>query len=383
MTRAAMLFLFIFLVTGWDSDTPARSAELRDLLADNAALAYWPAFAMLPDLEDAEQAALRKAVHEFGPINDRLTRLVRANQNALSEMYRGTRCSHCVWGTAFEQGPNALLSHLSQARELARFSCLRSRVRFEQSRHADAVEDLTATMMLARHIGSDEILISLLVRIAIEDTAIDIAARYLPALDTGAVDQLAEGIKALPPGKNLSDAVGMEKTLMLEWFIDKLSQPGGKEELLKLFPDQKDSNFIALTRLSQQELRQAAIKLRPVYDRLRELATRSPDALDDQAGAIGEDLRGATRTIGGLLLPGVVRSRRAEAVHQARQAMLQAAIAVVRDGKEALGESLHRDPFGNGPFTYTKVQGGFEIQSQLVDQEGEPVTLTVGRKSSS
>ena len=57
---------------------------------------------------------------------------------------------------------------------------------------------------------------------------------------------------------------------------------------------------------------------------------------------------------------------------------LQAAIAVVTDGREALKK--HKDPFGDGPFEYKALQdGGFELKSKVKIPEKGPVTLTVGR----
>jgi hypothetical protein len=57
--------------------------------------------------------------------------------------------------------------------------------------------------------------------------------------------------------------------------------------------------------------------------------------------------------------------------------MLLAAVAVAHDGPEKLKEI--RDPFGEGPFEYRKLESGFELKSKL-KFDGEPVTLTVGAR---
>ena len=38
-----------------------------------------------------------------------------------------------------------------------------------------------------------------------------------------------------------------------------------------------------------------------------------------------------------------------------------------------------KDPFGDGPFEYRKLDRGFELKSKLVNQD-KPVTLTVGQR---
>jgi hypothetical protein len=69
----------------------------------------------------------------------------------------------------------------------------------------------------------------------------------------------------------------------------------------------------------------------------------------------------------------VAANRRAET----RMAMLLAAIAVLESGPEKLAGI--KDPFGDGPFNYRKLEKGFELSSKLEDK-GKPVTLTVGVK---
>ncbi len=55
------------------------------------------------------------------------------------------------------------------------------------------------------------------------------------------------------------------------------------------------------------------------------------------------------------------------------------AIAVVRRDKTALLPKDLQDPFGSGPFSYNRREGGFELVSKLIDRNGNPLTLTVGR----
>ena len=80
-----------------------------------------------------------------------------------------------------------------------------------------------------------------------------------------------------------------------------------------------------------------------------------------------------------LLLPSFVPARRNEAASAIRLLMLQAAIAVVKDGQAALKQEDLADPYGDGPYKYVELDGGFRIESRLIDRHGKPVTLAVGR----
>jgi len=69
----------------------------------------------------------------------------------------------------------------------------------------------------------------------------------------------------------------------------------------------------------------------------------------------------------------VTAQRRSEV----RMAMLLAAVAVVEGGPEKLAGI--KDPFGDGPFGYRKLDSGFELSSKLLEKD-KPVTLAIGQK---
>ena len=70
--------------------------------------------------------------------------------------------------------------------------------------------------------------------------------------------------------------------------------------------------------------------------------------------------------------------RQNEARLEVRRAMLKAAIAVQLDGKDALKN--YPEPYGDGPFGYEAIDGGFELKSKFKYKD-QPVTLTVGRET--
>jgi hypothetical protein len=77
-----------------------------------------------------------------------------------------------------------------------------------------------------------------------------------------------------------------------------------------------------------------------------------------------------------VLLPAIDQVLAKDHRHKARFALLFAAIAVAQDGPEKLKEI--KDPYGDGPFEYRKLDKGFELKSKLTF-EGQSVTLVAGQ----
>lgn len=378
VATVALLSLVVLSATRQIRGQPIPTPD--DPLAQNAALAYWQAFAMLPETTDPQGEALDAAIDGKGPITAELATVLEESQGALRELHRGAKRSRCVWGTAFEEGPNALLSHLGRARELAKLAILRARSHFDQGHADQAINDVKAVMTLARHVGSEGLLISILVQYSIERPVIEMTARYLPGLDAAAVRDLERMLGDLPASVTMADAVRLEKQAMLEWFISQLSEPGGMDAVFAIVGNEDNSNVKELRNYSQPELLQAAIALRPIYDKLSLLMELAPADLEKkaEAAAVEPQFKGPVKYLAGLLLPAVIAARTSEAAHDTRLALLKAAIAVVTQGESALKSPSLKDPFGDGPFGYRKVTGGFELQSELVARDGSRVKLAVG-----
>ena len=77
-----------------------------------------------------------------------------------------------------------------------------------------------------------------------------------------------------------------------------------------------------------------------------------------------------------MVLPGLKSIRDVRDRNTASWALFRVAMAIVRDGASSL--DTMSDPFGDGPFQYAKLDGGFRLTSQFKFR-GEPVELTVGQ----
>lgn len=345
-------------------------------LAQNAALQYWKAFASLPDASKEQDKAIREAL-ESGTMDQPARELVAASGPALREMRKGAAMEQCCWGVSLEEGPNAVLPHLSKARQLARIACLRAEASFASGDASEATDNIGAVIALGRHCGKDAILISLLVDYAIEQMAINTIAANLPSLDQQQLKALAEQLDSLPELPGVVDAVRAEKELFAGWIIRVLSKPDGKEQLSGVIPDAED-----IAKHSREELLAAAKDVYGFYDRLAEVVAGSPAEVKQAEKRLMTDpgIKGPGRDMALGLVPAIGSARMVEAEHQTRLALMKAAIAVQLDGPEVLKGDAHQDPFGSGPFTYTKTADGFELKSSFVNRKDEPVSLTVGRR---
>ena len=117
-------------------------------------------------------------------------------------------------------------------------------------------------------------------------------------------------------------------------------------------------------------------KLQPTYDELAELMALPPTEFDARYPDFAKRAK-ETSPASQMMLPAMEKTVAAQRRSEARMAMLLASIAVVEGGPEKLAGI--KDPFGDGPFEYRKLDTGFELSSKLLE-DGKPVTLTVGQK---
>jgi hypothetical protein len=112
------------------------------------------------------------------------------------------------------------------------------------------------------------------------------------------------------------------------------------------------------------------------YDELAKLVSLPKQEFDTQYAEFEKRAKAAA-PMTSVLLPTMDKLVAKQDRNTARMALLLAAIAVANDGPDALAKI--DDPFGDGPFEYRKLDGGFELKSALVVDE-KPVTLTVGKQ---
>lgn len=375
--KATSYFLFPLIAWGLVCATPMPAAQ-TDAAQGNAALSYWQAFAVMPELTD-EQDEMLKNGNQVS-LDDSVAELVAKCENALELLHRGARMPQCTWGTVLEDGPAVLLPHLSKARQLGRVAGLRARYRFHNDDQQGAVEDVVATLVLARRTGGEALLISVLVQFAIEEIAVQAIAPQLLDLSEAQLSQFAAQLSTLPPRTTIGQGIESERKWILGWMRRKFVSSNSAEEREEALRDLLGDNHPELSKAREylndtDTVEKHLDEVGKYYDEMQRIlklpGTELPAAWNDLEGRIKQEPNGLVQ----LLLPAIGSAQRAEQTALARLAMLETAMAIVQDGDDALAK--HVDPAGGGPFRLQRVGGAFQLTSKAVHRD-KPLRITFG-----
>lgn len=359
------LVVITLVLPSWEATAQNTALE------SNAALKYWQAFAVMPQLDEQESRHFggtpggEYPPNYFGaPLNDVASGLIRRSETALQLLHRGARHTACAWGVDLDDGPHALLPHSSKVRHLSGLACLRARSRFERGQHTAAVEDVLAVLTLARHAGSDRTLAGMYVQWATEKEAFAITAAYLPNVPRRDLEHLSAKLDALPRGGSLQDALQVEKEYLLGWYVSELRSKQPRKSIEDIFgPDAQTLGVARAAAAPPEQLAELLEALEPHYDDLVRITDLSPEKRNDRFTSIQQSAQQAS-PLAKLFIPGYGVTFRNEPQARTRVAMFRAAVDIVLAGPEKV--SAHTDPYG-GAFEYRALGTGpaFELFSTL------------------
>jgi hypothetical protein len=369
---------FLPLALQGTSPVAAQAPDARHDLADNAALKYWKAFALMPALDKDQEKIL--AEWNKVPLDAAAFKILAGSEKSILYLHRGAKLPRCDWSPDYDDGMELLLPHLGKARDLARLAALHARHEFEQGRWESGVEDATSMMALARHVGSEPpFMICIMVRYAIESITIDLLASSLPDLK-GLFPKILSAHEALPAGASFPQVFRSEKG-MAEWLIRKMKaaeqgKDGAWRDVWKSAFALEETPAAVLQIDTLEHAVKLTEELLPAYDRLAGIVALPREEFDRQYPGFKAKEK-AANPLAGLFLPAMDKVFATVHRNQAQMAMLKAAMAVVEGGPDVLEDI--KDPFGNGPFEYRSLDKGFELKSKLLFRD-QPVTLTVGQR---
>jgi hypothetical protein len=363
---------------------PVAADEKLDAdLAANAALKYWQAFSTMPKLDDKFWS---KDVATM-PLDAKTKELVASAAYSLEQLHYGAALPRCAWAISLdEDGIRTLLPECQAARNLVALARLRMRLRFEEGKTAEAVDDAVDALTLGRHASRDGTLIAVLVGIAIDQGVTDTLAADLPKLDKAALKKLAARLEALPPDYTAADAIRIgEERAGLDWFIRQVKATTDKDKLIILLEELgvsegggskvKAKAFLEECGGTAEGVVKYAEQSRSLYAAAAQALALPPGQFEKAWDAL--DKKAAGNPVSHLLFPAVNHVRQAEDRLLTRRALRKAALAILIDGPDAA--KTQRDPFGDGPFEYIPFDGGFELRSKFKAQDKQ-VSLTVGRR---
>jgi hypothetical protein len=368
------------------------AAEPSQGSSGNASLEYWQAFATLPKFTDAEAHKLWSEYLTM-PVGSQARELVTKSDYSLKMLLRGAALARCDWGINFaEDGVDVLLPHLQGARTLGYLACLRARMRFEEGRNKEAIDDLVATMTLGRHASLDGGFIGVLVGYQVERSAIETLAVYLPKLDAGTIKGLRARLVALPPFEIQTAAMLSCEKVTVEWFIRKVQEAKDEKSLLGLLsfidiqegvaakdrssPEHNSRAFVAACGGTPEGIAKLAREVLPSYDVIAKKLSLPVGEFEKEFER--ESARQAGNAVFKVFFPAIVKCRRAQARMEIYEALLAAAFAAQIEGRDALKN--HPDPVVGGHFEYVPFQGGYELRSKYDRTDGKKVALTVGQR---
>ena len=341
----------------------------------NAALAYWQAFAMLPPTDKDQDKVLSSAL--TAPLDKHASALIKQSQGSMKALRRATAMSHCDWGLDFSAGPHVVMPHLSKARQMARFAALHARKQFADGNADTALDVVGDIFVMSRHAGGDDVLISVLVQYAVESVGFGLVAPNLPNLDRDQIDSLSRQLDALPDGGSLLGALKLEQKIYVGWARQVIQNAESAAEAIRQLRTLTEENHESDPDLPDITREQISVWLDGTtkdYEEIFELYDLPPEAFEARWAKLLKRIE-ASNPFSNTVLPGLKGVRNARDKNAANWALFRAAIGVARDGVDSLASV--KDPFGDGPFKYTKLAGGFRLTSQYRFR-GEPVELTVG-----
>lgn len=375
----AIVALACLTLTG--RNLPAQNPLPINPLNQNAALSYWQAFALLPQIDDEMSKRLSSAACSKSAVDDDLHELIDSSENALQYLHRGARTQACGWGIANENGPYAYLPHLSKARQLALVALLRARIRFDAGQADEGIDDTIAAIQLGRHAGQEGVvvLINILVGFAIETQAIETIAAALHTLSRAQRETFQQRLSQIRPALDMKAALQGEKDVFLGWLIREIESGRSGEAIPALVSGDTDQRITSRVKnASQEQLLVWAKALGGVYDTGCGFMSLSPqDAMTKEKELVAQ--LGDTTTgnpLGELFLPSFGSARRAEASFLTSKKLLEAAFAVFDGDQAALNRPACLDPFGDGPFELKRVEGGAELVSDL-RRGDDPIKLHI------
>jgi len=405
-TKFSCLALLFLTVLG------ARGEPFRTNV--NPALLYYQAFILRGELPQADNDFLFTNQWQGRKLPARFGGLVGQSDNAFKLVHQAAHATApCDWGIDWSAGPYTLLPQLSRIKATAQMARLRAMWDLQNSRPADARDDLLAAFTMGRNCSRDNSLIAVLVEIAAENIVVSTVAENFGRFSNETLKQLVDGFDAAPARGTVANAFAtIEAHIFPDWaqatVLELRSQyPDNDAKVLDSFRSlfeengdagQKDTNtwpkivkaaggtsegFLKLIReLKPMELRQAAIAALPLSE------------FDMEERQFYAELKKSTNPLFNALFPALRPARSKEFAILTELAMLRAAVEYRLQGEAGVQSVM--DPCGNGPFEFQRFvfngeDRGFELKSTysgrgypeamiFVEKDGPPFYV-IGRNA--
>jgi hypothetical protein len=380
----------------------AQESNPRDW---NAAVNYWQAFGLMPEWTEEEKKLRESLPADFSEsLPAGVKELTERSGAALAALELATRVENCDWQLDIAQGPMLVLPHVQKARELARQSDLRARYRFSQGQAAGGVDDILASLRMSRAIGKDQILISMLVQVAIERGAMNVAAAYLPQLNETERKQLLDVWQQSNATSTFADSLRMEKKVFGGWLKAEFEKATAGKRGDEPAGDFLKSLWVLAVTLSNPETNETIEALSFVNVEMAKKAIEEYLADCDEMIRIGgldfaqrrielakfdqelqkakvaiketiEEKKGLGRQLSLLLLPAISAVSETDEAWVARGRLFEVALKGIGGGEAGIAAAAKEMGM---KVSYVAKENGFELSTSLT-KEGKLEKLEFGR----
>lgn len=307
---------------------------------DNAATYYRKAFEVLPDESDPNWPILQQP--DAVRLDDTAAEFIRKHDVTFELLRNGAAAPRCDWRVDPKRGSAAGLPHLAGARTISNLTRLRTRLLFQQRRHAEAMEDVAALITLSRHVGAEPFIAAKLIEAAVADSAVEAASHGVATMPPEAARALMAKMDRLPTSLPPAEVVKREGEQLAAEVGRSAAEGVAAGEVAALFAE---------------AARHLALPFEQSFAPMQKWEAKRQAA----SPAVKK------------WVPSLRTLRLAPAAAETRVQMLYVAAAIRVDGPRE--RFRFEEPFVKGPFAYREIPGGFELESKVV-VNNVPVKLT-------
>jgi hypothetical protein len=338
----------------------------------NAADFYRKAFDWAEGLSPKQSEQLRKAA-KIASDERWVGAMIKQARPVVKALREAAAIDHCHWGAEIVTSDDLGQGHLNIFNLNAiHIACLSARRHAKSGKWRDALDDAFAGLTLAHRIGAGGLLFARIMACSGEVTAFQSLGRMLPEMDRAALDDLSRRLAVLPPPEPASAVIEPESRFILGSVRSKLMTLGPViegDKWAELGFDEQDS--AVLNQLTGGARSKLLAHLEATAPAFAELARRLDLPRPECQAALDEFAKAAhsNHPIAASLVESAWGVRHAVDRVRALRSMLQAGVALIRDGEPAF--RAEPDLFGTGAFGLERRGKGYLIRSALSD-EGKP-----------
>jgi hypothetical protein len=392
-----------FLVMGI-STTLLAAAPREDI---NPALIYYKAFAVVPELSEAEHDYLFKGDWRGKQLDNHFGELIAKYDNEFKLFRKAASAkAPCDWGIDLSEGPEVLMPGLAKAKFATQVMRLRALWFLQNNNESDAINDLLSTFVLARQVSRDGVLISALVQIAMENITCNFIAENFGRFSDEGLKAIVEGMQNSPRRGTLRECLPTERAGFRDWFINKIEvykarnngdEAGTIAEIRRLYlanmssEGENDPGFVdrwlSATGGTSEGILSSLRDLDAYYDEADRILQLPFEQFETAAKAFHQKIESDPRLIAGKLLPYIEKCGVKDFGGVVKLAMVRAAVEYKINGEAGFQSIV--DPVGGQPFGFERVglngiDRGFQLKSKLpgvsqvlifIQTEGAPLNV--------